>query len=293
MFVRPSRAALAGALAGLAVPLLAMSAPLTVAAAAPVAPAVAEAAAQPCPTPRSSVIRSAPGSGKTVALTFDDGPGGVTPQVLAILRTYGVRATFFNTGAHDAKYPSQTTAIAAEGHLVAGHTWSHRYPSSSNGHWSRRYLNSQFDKTNAQQLKLTGKNTCFWRPPGGFRTSGMVAEARKNHMSTVLWSVDTNDWKQPGHTTKRSTKAIANAAKAGYKQRHPIVLLHVSKASHEPESKVRSNRSNDVAALPAIIRGYQAHGYRFVDLAGESGLSDTATTVAGGAGSAEVPLGSR
>ncbi len=234
-------------------------------------------AATACPTARTSLIRSAPGSGKTVALTFDDGAGGVTPQVLAILRRYNVRATFFNTGAHDAQYPAQVMRTAAEGHLVANHTWEHRYPSSANGHWSRRYLNREFDKTNAQQLKLTGKNSCFFRPPGGFVTSGMVAEAAKNHMSTVMWSVDTNDWRQSRRTTTASTNAVIRGARQGYGQLHPIILMHVAKASHDPESRVTSNRSNDVAALPAIIAGYQKRGYRFVDMAGKSGLNPRPT----------------
>jgi peptidoglycan/xylan/chitin deacetylase (PgdA/CDA1 family) len=261
-----------------------------VASAAGFAP-VAEAAGR-CPPPATSVVRAAPGSGKTVALTFDDGPAAATPQILAILRRYDVRATFFNTGLHDAQHPETTRLIAAEGHLVGNHTWEHRYPAAANGHWSRSYLNGQFDRTNAQQERLTGRPTCYFRPPGGFETPGMIAEARAHRMSTVLWSVDTLDWQQAAHTTRASRQMIEQNAATGYAQRHPIVLMHTGKASHEPESQVSSNRSNDVAALATIIRGYRDRGYRFVDLAGRSGLPAATTTVSVAGGTVSAPAGS-
>jgi hypothetical protein len=140
------------------------------------------------------------------------------------------------------------------------------------------------------RLTLTGKNSCFFRPPGGFATPGMGAEAAKNRMSTVMWSVDTNDWKQPSRTTTTSTKAIISAAQQSYSQTHPIILMHVGKASHEPESQVTSNRSNDVAALPAIIQGYLSRGYRFVDMSGRSGLNARTTSVSLSSGSVNVPV---
>lgn len=226
-----------------------------------------------CPTPRTTAIRVAPGSGRTVALTFDDGPGPWTPAILSVLRKYGVRATFFDTGAHDAQYPAHARQIAAEGHLVADHTWDHRYPREVRGGWTARYLADQLGRTNAQQLRLTGHATCFFRPPGGYLSAGVVAAARARGMSTVMWSIDTEDWKQPAHTSTAATAEIVRAAEAGERQRHPIILMHTGKASHESERAVSSNRSNDVAALPAIIRSYLAHGYRFVDMNGRSGLT--------------------
>jgi peptidoglycan/xylan/chitin deacetylase (PgdA/CDA1 family) len=251
---------------------------------------VAEAA-RGCPPPAPSVVRTAPGSGKTVALTFDDGPASATPPILAVLRRYDVRATFFDTGLHDAQHPGTTRLIAAEGHLVGDHTWEHRYPADANGHWSRRYLGDQLSRTNAQQQELTGRPTCYFRPPGGFETPGMVDVARAHGMSTVLWSIDTLDWQQAAHTTRASTRMIEQNAAAGYGQQHPIVLMHTGKASHEPESQVSSNRSNDVAALASVIRGYRDHGYRFVDLAGRSGLPAATTTLSVAGGTVSAPAG--
>lgn len=82
--------------------------------------------------------------------------------------------------------------------------------------------------------------------------------------SVVLRSVDTLDWRQPTFTTAAARSAIVARATVVGGQRHPIVLLHAGKASSEPDSVVSPNRSNTVAAVPAIIDWYAAHGYRFV-----------------------------
>ncbi len=223
-----------------------------------------------CPAPAQGIVGSAPGVGKTIAVTFDDGPGVFTPQILAVLGAKRVRATFFDTGLHDAQFAATTRQIAAAGHLVADHTWDHSYPSQVPGGWSYGYLADQMTRTNAQQLTLTGRTSCFFRPPGGFSSPAMAPAAQSHGMSTVLWSVDPQDWQQPGRTTAAATATIVANAEAGANQTHPIMLMHTAKASHEPEWQVSSNRSNTAAALPSIIDFYRAHGYRFVDLLGRS-----------------------
>jgi peptidoglycan/xylan/chitin deacetylase (PgdA/CDA1 family) len=239
-------------------------------------------AAPACPEPQAGVVRIAPGTGKTVALTFDDGPGPFTPDILAVLGSRGVRATFFDTGAHGSRYRTLTRTTAAEGHLVADHTWDHAYPADVPGGWSKAYLSDQFARTNTLQESLTGRPTCFFRPPGGFSSPDMLPTARAYRMSTVLWSVDSQDWRQPGRTTTAATKAIVDNALAGLSQAHPVVLLHAAKASHEPEQQVSSYRGNTVAALGRIIDAYRAAGYTFVDLAGGTGLAAAAPVTAPG-----------
>jgi peptidoglycan/xylan/chitin deacetylase (PgdA/CDA1 family) len=133
------------------------------------------------------------------------------------------------------------------------------------GGWTVTYLRDQITRTADLQQQLTGHRPCFFRPPGGFRTN--VSQAAYGlGMSVVLWSVDTLDWRQPGLTTAAATAAIVARATAVGGQQHPIVLMHSGKASPEPASVVSPNRSNTVAALPAIIAWYAAHGYRFVAL---------------------------
>src|SRR2546421_3785947 len=86
--------------------------------------------------PPSSDPADAPMTGKpefyihqgpqAIALTIDDGPHPEwTPQVLDLLRRYGITATFCQVGAQVSAYPSLVRAVAAEGHLIANHTWTH------------------------------------------------------------------------------------------------------------------------------------------------------------------------
>jgi peptidoglycan-N-acetylglucosamine deacetylase len=204
-----------------------------------------------------------------VALTFDDGPGPADTQIAEILDRYQVHATFFQTGAHAAADPATVRMLAAHGNLIAGHSWSHYYPTQVSGGWSVRYLTKQFDRTDRKLSSLTGVPVCFIRPPGGFRTN-VIATATRLNLSPVLWSTDSQDWRQPPKTTTAATNSIVTKATAVAGNNHPIVLMHSAKASHEPESQVSSYRGNTIAALPRIIKWYRAHGYRFVTMAGTS-----------------------
>lgn len=238
-------------------------------------------------------VRSAPGTGKTVALTFDDGPTKFTPQVLRILRRNNVRATFFVTGRAAAARPRLLDQLAAEGHLIAGHTYDHRYPHETPDGWTRGYIADQLTRTDRLISEASDRPVCFFRPPGGYASSGMYDAVRARRTAVVMWSIDTEDWKQPGRTTSAATRRIVGRATAGGAQTHPLVLFHDGKASHEPDAQVSPNRSNTVAALPAVIGYYRAHGYRFVDLAGGAGLPAEATTMQVAASPQRVPAGVR
>jgi peptidoglycan/xylan/chitin deacetylase (PgdA/CDA1 family) len=244
-----------------------------------VAPVVAAvpARAAVCPPTASGAISSAPAvAPRTVALTFDDGPGPFLPQILKVLRENDVRATFFDTGEHDATFPSMTRQITHDGNLLEDHSWDHFYPSQVTGGWTVPYLVDQISRTASQQAALTGQGVCFFRPPGGFTTNVQAAVAQLG-MSWVLWSIDPQDWRQPGFYSQASVDSIVTAATANGTQQHPIVLMHDAKASHETDSQVSPYRANTVAALPRIIAAYRASGFRFVDLDGGSGLRGTNT----------------
>jgi peptidoglycan/xylan/chitin deacetylase (PgdA/CDA1 family) len=225
------------------------------------------ARAQTCPAPPASFITSAPATApRTVALTFDDGPGPFLPQILKVLRQYDVRATIFDTGSRDALFPAMTRQVVSDGHLLAAHGWDHLYPSQVPGGWTVSYLVDQISRTAAQQEALTGSRPCFFRPPGGYTTNVLTA-TRQLGMSAALWSVDPRDWEQPAYYSQASVDAIVRASTNTGGQAHPIVLLHSGP----------SFRANTVAALPRIISWYRANGYRFVGLDGSSGLRGTNT----------------
>lgn len=199
-----------------------------------------------------------PGTDKTVALTFDDGPGPSTAAILAILNRFRVRATFFNIGEQEAEWPADVVAEEADGFLVGDHTWSHpSLPSLSPARQA-----AQIDEVISEQRSLVGTAPCVLRPPYGTYDQTTLALARQRHLSVWLWSVDTEDWEAEGSGASYWVDRIIDLAESeGGALHHPVVLMH-NQAIAMPAT---------VAALPTIIEYFESRGYRFVDLLGRSG----------------------
>jgi peptidoglycan/xylan/chitin deacetylase (PgdA/CDA1 family) len=220
-------------------------------------PEVASLAATSCPPVGYGVNRSAPGTGKTVALTFDDGPGASTAAILQILRNERVTATFFNIGVNQAVRPSLVQDEAAQGFLLGNHTWGHPDMATL----SSAAQAQEMDQATAQQISLVGSAPCFFRPPYGSYNSTTLSLAQARNMSVWNWSVDTEDWKAAGSGSSYWVNRIISLAQAGGSQTHPVVLMHNAPAGNPAT----------VAALPTIIKYYRDRGYTFVDLAGGTG----------------------
>jgi peptidoglycan/xylan/chitin deacetylase (PgdA/CDA1 family) len=222
--------------------------------------------ASSCPAVTGAAWHDAPGAGRTIALTFDDGPGPQTRAVLDVLAAEHIHATFFVVGAAVRTDPGAVTRAAAGGHLIANHTWDHAYPREVRHGWTTAYLTDQITRTDAAVVAATGRPTCFFRPPGGFMPSTVGVIGRRTHERVVLWSVDPRDWAvqgahDPGPArTSRQAQQIYLASTAGRTQAHPVLLLHDS----------GGYRGATVAALPRIIAYYRSLGYRFVRLDGRS-----------------------
>lgn len=215
-------------------------------------------------------------SSRTVALTFDDGPGPHTAEVLRLLADLDVRATFFVTGAHVRANPGLAARIAADGHLLGNHTYTHPQDlpgSDSRGHFDLLPPDvqaSQIDDTTAQVVEATGMAPRYFRGPGGHHFSALTGElVRARGLVVSHWTADTGDWNAPAHLStefQESMIAVARAAAAaGLAGGHQTLLMHDAKASAEPEDELPSFRGNTVAALPAIIGVLRAAGYAFTD----------------------------
>ena len=218
------------------------------------APSVAAPVARPCPPVVDGVLRTAPHEEgqRTVALTFDDGPGEWTDDILAVLSQQDVRATFFVVGREAAAAPDQVRQMYAAGHAVENHSWSH--PSAGRrGRWDQQLIGNQIRRTSAEIGRLTGQPPCYFRPPQGV-VPGAEGPARTASLSMTLWSVDTRDWAIRGQT---AADKIRTRARAGLDEPNPIVLLHDG----------GGNRRATLAALPGIIDDYRRAGYAFVTLA--------------------------
>jgi peptidoglycan/xylan/chitin deacetylase (PgdA/CDA1 family) len=218
---------------------------------------VAAPAAKPCPPATPRVLRTMPSEGdqRTVALTFDDGPGPWTDEVLEVLARKNVKATFFVVGNLAAGKANQVRQIYAAGHAVENHSWSHPSPNHRKG-WSRRPLQAEIRRANEAITSITGQQPCYFRPPQGV-VKGAHEATRATGLSIVLWSVDTRDWATRGPS---ASTLIRDRARLGLEQQHPIVLLHDG----------GGDRAATVAALPGVIEDYRNHGYEFVTLQDEA-----------------------
>ncbi len=183
---------------------------------------------------------SVPGS--YVALTFDDGPSAsVTPKVLDILKRHHVRATFFVLGESVVRNKSIVARAAAEGHEIASHSWNHPHLNKM----SQEQVISQMDRTAAAIREATGSEPALMRPPYGAtnRTLGGMLMARYGTPS-VLWDVDTVDWKHPG------VNVVIRRA-VGEARNGSIILLHDIHAS-------------TLAAVEGVVEGLTARGFQLV-----------------------------
>jgi peptidoglycan-N-acetylglucosamine deacetylase len=170
-----------------------------------------------------------------VALTFDDGPGGNTAQVLDLLKQYGIHATFCIIGRmispHDADLIRR---IVAEGHTLCNHTWTHDLNLRSR---SEAQIRSEMQRTNdVIHAIVPGAPIRYFRNPGGNFSPLVVSVAASMGMQSIYWAVDPRDWSRPG------TQTIIN-----------IVLSHTHEGSIVLMHDGGGDRSQTVQALQTIL----------------------------------------
>jgi peptidoglycan/xylan/chitin deacetylase (PgdA/CDA1 family) len=146
----------------------------------------ATAEARPDPGP----VSSGPPSARAVAITFDDGPGARTNDVIARLRRSGARATFFQLGDNVERYPQLARRAASVGE-IANHTYGHpdlvRLSSAA--------MRSELLRASNVIQRVTGRRPTLFRPPYGSRDLRVDAVVRELGLRQILWSVDTEDWR--------------------------------------------------------------------------------------------------
>ncbi len=180
--------------------------------------------------------------GMYVALTFDDGPApATTPKVLDILKRNNAVGTFFVLGENASRNRSLVARAAAEGNEIGVHTWSHIKMTGS----SLEKVDSEISRTAAVITDITGRAPRVMRPPYGAINGGLVNRMKAQYgMRSILWDVDTLDWKHPG--VQKVINTAVGQAKPG-----SIILVHDIHAS-------------TVAALEGIVQGLQARGFKLV-----------------------------
>ncbi|RCG20660.1 polysaccharide deacetylase family protein [Streptomyces diacarni] len=153
---------------------------------------------------------------RVLALTFDDGPHPVhTPALLEVLRRHGVQATFFVVGENAAVFPELLHDIAAEGHVVANHSYSHRQLTRLR----TKDIESELSRTSELIDRVLGVPPTWCRAPYGDWHAPSLKICARLGMEPMGWSLDTRDWSRPGTTT--IVRAVLDKATPG-----AIVLQH-------------------------------------------------------------------
>ena len=194
---------------------------------------------------KGEIIWEIPLNKKLIALTFDDGPDPIrTPEILALLKKYDAKATFFVLGRWADRYPQLIAKQQQEGHEVSNHTYAH----ATMGRNPSPYL-EEMKKTDRCIVRAGANKPVLFRPPGGDYNETIVQASKQLGHKVILWSwhQDTKDWTYPG--THRIVDKVLNNAKSG-----DIVLFH---------DRVQKNRQT-IEALAQILPVLQKRGYRFV-----------------------------
>jgi peptidoglycan/xylan/chitin deacetylase (PgdA/CDA1 family) len=188
-------------------------------------------------------IRSGAGGKREIALTFDDGPGPYTPQVLDVLEREHVPATFFVIGVELRYFSASTVREIRDGFVIGDHTETHPMLAQLTAHDQREELFEQL----ARIELLGGPRPTLFRPPYGSFNQTTFNLLHQMHMLMVLWSVDTDDYESPG-VEVIVHRALEGAAPGA------IILMH----------DAGGDRAQTIAALPTIIGSLRKRGYQLV-----------------------------
>ncbi|MBI3287456.1 MAG: polysaccharide deacetylase family protein [Chloroflexi bacterium] len=180
-----------------------------------------------------------------IALTFDAELGGeMGTAVLDTLRAWDVRATFFITGAWARHHPDLVQRMVAEGHPIGNHTDSHARLIEL----SDEAIRQELRHAQATLMEIAGHDPRPWfRPPFGKRDARVRRIAAEERYLTVVWSIDVMNWLEANSPQSMLDKALNEAGNGS------IIVFHLNRL--------------DAEALPAIIQGLRARGYRLVTLA--------------------------
>ena len=147
-----------------------------------------------------------------LALTFDDGPGARTDELLEVLHDHNARATFFMLGKKVVQYEDTVKKMFDYGNELGNHSWDHE----NLAYLDEDGIKAEINDTNKAVMKAAGQKPTAMRPPYGSINSVVKENVG---MPLIMWSIDTEDWKTRNAQT--SINMIMENAKDG-----DIILMH-------------------------------------------------------------------
>lgn len=196
---------------------------------------------------------------KTIYLTFDDGPGSkVTPKLLKVLKKYNVKATFFIVGNQAASNKKILKQIAADGHTLAIHTYTHDYKKIYKS--ADAYL-KDFHKTEKLIKDVTGVQPHYFRFPGGGNNhymnkkirNAVLKQLHKEGYKEMDWNASTGD---AASSKYYGTATLVKNGRNSHWGKGPVVLLQ-----HDTNAKYHTPEVTE-----KLIKHYKSKGCTFAGL---------------------------
>ena len=164
------------------------------------------------------------------------------PSILRLLDKYRVTATFSMIGIEVDAHPAVAREVAAAGHIIANHTWTHAdlawLPPAA--------VADQMNRATGAIHQATGRVPTLFRAPYGVWSPAVLWQCARTGMAPLDWSVDPRDWSRPGVTSIAGN--IMRNTRTG-----SIILEHDG----------GGDRSQTVAALRIVLPRLLAAGYHF------------------------------
>jgi peptidoglycan/xylan/chitin deacetylase (PgdA/CDA1 family) len=195
------------------------------------------------------------GDGKSVVLSFDDGPAPVSAleSILETLRLNEIKAEFYLLGSEVEQHPDAARMIVREGHGIQNHSWSH--PDLSRA--TAQNVRLELKDTQAVIADATGVIPTKVRPPfgaGGFRghiDPELAEVAEELSLTIVTWDIDTEDWKTPQGLGPEKISTIESQFTQQLRKTLFNVLMHVQRGTARD--------------LPAFIARLREWGFAIVE----------------------------
>ncbi|MCM3602138.1 polysaccharide deacetylase family protein [Robertmurraya korlensis] len=182
---------------------------------------------------------------KVVALTFDDGPGVHTDEILSILEKEEVKATFYLTGREIEEHMEDAKKLVQAGHEIGNHTYSHKRMVLK----SPSFIKNEIESTDESIRKAGYEGEITFRPPYGKKLLFLPYYLNKHDRPTILWNMEPETDPDIADDSNKITNDIVSRIEPG-----SIILLHV----------MYESRKESLNSVASTIEALKKKGYTFV-----------------------------
>lgn len=181
---------------------------------------------------------------KVVALTFDDGPSSRVDELLSILQVLEVKGTFFVIGNELEQNLREGQKIAAAGHELGNHTYSHKRMVFK----SPAYIKDEIEKTDELIRKTGYQGEILFRPPNGKKLLVLPYYLQQHNRKTITWDIEPDSFPEIATNYDQIVKYVVANTRPG-----SIILIH----------PMYNSREESVKAIRGIVVSLKEQGYSF------------------------------